>query len=617
MKAIFVGFALAAALLASAPAFGGGPERWVEVKSPNFVVVSNADENDAKQIAIQFEQIRSLFREALPIARNHNGPVVTILAAKNQKTLQELLPEYWTKGHARPAGIFVQALNQFYIAIEIDAQGSNPYETIYHEYYHALTTPYEPNLPTWLAEGLADFFGNSQIEGERAIIGEASGPLLYQLQGQRLIPLGTLFHVTQSSPYYNEDSKVTLFYAESWALIHYFMSGDAQAHKPMLTAYLNALGNGATEDDAQAAFGNLDKLQKALQDYVQRGSYSSYRLAAPARIAESDLLARQLTESDVDAYKGGFAETRGHSEEAKTELAQAIEIDPKNALAQSNMAIAEFFLGEKSEALDSASEAVTLDPNNSVTRYLRAYLAYNEIPGVRSPQIEDDLRTAIKLSPEFAPPYGLLAFYLATQDENLTEAWTDSQRAISIEPGNSEYRLAEAEVLAQMQNFAAARKALQFARDCASSPQQSLRVEMFASSLDEMEKYANEMKFVSSAGVGSASGSQPSEGSQRHDETSADDSAASAEINVLDASGTVSDVTCANGLKLQLSTANGAVQLRNAPGGTVRIESTAAIPQGFTPCALKGCRVKARYLADGSNAHSGILEVIQLLDAKP
>lgn len=599
---------------ASLRAFAAGASGWVAVRSPNFVIVTNAGESSAKQTAIQFEQIRSLFRDALPLAKNHNGPVVTILAAKNEKTLQELLPEYWAKGHAHPAGIFVQAMNQFYIALELDVEGPNPYETIYHEYYHSLTMPYAPNTPTWLAEGLADFFGNSQIEGKTAIMGEASGPLLYQLQGQRLLPLDTLFHVNQSSPYYNESSKVTLFYAESWALVHYLMIGDNQAHKGMLTAYLNALGNGATEEDAaKQGFGDLNKLQNALGSYIQRNSYYQFRLAAPAKVADSDLHVRVLSEADVDAYEGGFAETRGHSEEAKTKLDRAVELDPKNALAQANMAIAEFFMGKRSEALDSASKAIALDPGNMLTRYLRAYLAYNEEPGAKNPQIEEDLRAAIAGSPEFAPPYGLMAFYLTTQGADLTEALTDAQRAISIEPGNSEYRVAEAQVLMEMQNFDAARKALQFARESASTAQQSLRVEMFASTLDEMEKYAKENAQMHASSVQS---SQPSAELQRRNETPVDESA-SADINVLDATGTVADVTCTGGLKLRLNTTDGVVQLRNATGGTVKIESTTQIPQDFTPCGLKGQRIKVRYIADGSDTHSGTLEMLQLLDTKP
>ncbi len=604
---------MAALALCGATAMGAaGANNWVEVRSPHFVVVSNAGAKQARNTAIQFEQIRSLYREALQIAREHNGPVVTILAVKDEKSLEELLPEYWAKGHSHPAGMFQQAMNQFYIAIELDAQGVNPYETIYHEYYHSLTMPYAPDMPTWLAEGLADFFGNSEIEGKTAIMGEASTPLLYQLQQGKLIPLSTLFHVDQSSPYYNESSKTTLFYAESWALVHYLMIGDNQAHEPMLQAYLQALNSGATEDAAAAsAFGDLKKLQDNLEGYIRRNSYYQFRLAAPAKISDSDLHERTLTEADVDAYEGGFAETRGHEEEAKTKLQRAIQLDPKNAIAQSNMAITEFFLHENSEALDSASKAIALDPGNMLTRYLRAYLTYNEAPGAKNPQIADDLRTAIKGNPDFAPPYDLMAFYLMSQDGDLTEALTDTQRAISIEPGNSEYRLAEAQVLARLQNFDAARKALQFARESAATSEQKLRADMFASNLDEMEEYA---KRNAERSAKSELNSETVPALQRR--TSAPpENVQSGDINVKDATGTVAEVTCTDGLKLKLSTSAGMVQLRNASGGTVRIESTSQIPSGFTPCSLKGHRITVRYIVDPSDTHSGTLEMLRLLDA--
>ena len=53
-------------------------------------------------------------------------------------------------------------MNQYFAAIQLDAPGSDPYHTIYHEYFHSLTTPYYPNLPLWVSEGLAEFYGNSQ-----------------------------------------------------------------------------------------------------------------------------------------------------------------------------------------------------------------------------------------------------------------------------------------------------------------------------------------------------------------------------------------------------------------------------------------------------------------------
>jgi hypothetical protein len=39
-------------------------DTWVEVRSPNFTVISNAPEKEARKIAGQFEEIRRVFQNA-------------------------------------------------------------------------------------------------------------------------------------------------------------------------------------------------------------------------------------------------------------------------------------------------------------------------------------------------------------------------------------------------------------------------------------------------------------------------------------------------------------------------------------------------------------------------
>ncbi|MGH9575758.1 MAG: tetratricopeptide repeat protein [Candidatus Acidiferrales bacterium] len=580
-----------------------GSGGWVEVRSPHFVVVSNAGDKDARKAAVQFEQIRAVFREALPVRQSGAGPVVTILAVKDDKSLQELLPDYWTKGHAHPAGLFVSAMNQFYIAVDLDAEGTNPYETIYHEYYHSQTAPYYPDMPTWLSEGLADFFGHSRIEGKTAIVGEAAPELLYQLSHGRMIPLDALFRVDRSSPYYNEDSKVTMFYAESWALVHYLLIGDNQAHRAMLTTYLAALDAGAKPDDGAAkTFGDLKKLQADLESYIRRNAFYEVHYPAPAEFSEADLKVHSISEADVDAYKGGLSVARGRSQDAKTVLERAIQLDAKNARAYQNLAMTQYFLGDRAKALESASKAISFDPQSMVARYLRSYLTFNDSPEERNPQIETDLRAAIGGDPDFAPPYGLLAVYMAGQEENLPEALSFAQKAISLEPGNAEFRLAAAQVLMRMTNFGAARAELLTAKQSAATSQQTLQAEMYLTSLDDMERDA---KLAQEA---AQSGGEL----QRRDALGID-----RDPNTVEATGTVSEVNCTAGLKLQLETTSGTLALRDAPGGGVKIESKNKIPENFTPCSLKGSRVTAEYTADAGQTHSGTIQVLVLLDMKP
>lgn len=428
--------------------------KWVEVRSPNFIVVSNAGEGQARKTAVQFEQVRSLFRDSLPYVKNSPSPVITVLAVKDENSLRDLLPEYWAeKGHTHPAGIFVSGpYEQFQVALNLGA-GDNPLQTVYHEYYHSVTMPYFPDLPIWVAEGMADFFGNSQIGDKTALVGVPNADLIGELRNGPLIPLPVLFKVDQKSPYYNEQKRVSLFYAESWALIHYLMVGDKETHNAAFGKYLSALSQGASQEDAASqAFGDLRKLQDNLVSYIGRFSFLVFNFPAPPKIAENTLSARPLSEAEVDAYSGGFLALHRQYEPAEALLKQATQLDPKLALAQRNIGFLHYFRNERADALASFSAAVSLDSQDAITHFLRAQFTFDA--GSHSdPQIEEDLRQALTLKPDFADADGLLAVYLAASEEKVPEALGLAEKAVQLQPGNLYFRLALAQVLVRARRY--------------------------------------------------------------------------------------------------------------------------------------------------------------------
>jgi Flp pilus assembly protein TadD len=440
-------------LMTSAAAVPTG--KWIEVRSPNFIVVSNASESQARRIDVQFEQIRSLFRDSLAYVKASPSPVITILAVKDEDSLRELLPEYWAeKGHAHPAGIFLGGgYDQFQVALNLSAHGDNPYESLYHEYYHSVTVPYFPDLPVWVAEGMADFFGNSIIGDKTADLGMPNPALIEELRNSPLIPLPILFKVDHKSPYYNEQKKVSIFYAESWVLIHYLMLGDKRAHNASFGAYLAALNDGATQDEAAAkAFGDLRKLHENLAAYIGRYTFSAVEVPAPAKIAESSLTTRPLSPAEVDAYSGGFLALHRQYQQAEPLLKEAAQLDPKLALAQRNLGFLHYFRQERADALACFSAALALDSQDSTTRFLRAQLTFDDASHSDA-QIEEDLRQVLKVKPDFAAANGLLAVYLAANNEKLPEAFAFGQKAVTLEPGNTNFRLALAQVLVRMRRY--------------------------------------------------------------------------------------------------------------------------------------------------------------------
>jgi len=588
---------IALLLCLALPSSGAKHENWVEVRSPNFVIVSNAGEKQARKTALQFEQIREVFRKSLEVASKHPSPVITVLAVKDEQSMKELLPEYWTKGHAHPGGLFIYRMNIYFAAVQLDEQSEGAFETFYHEYYHSVTMPYFPNLPVWLAEGLAEFYGHTQIDERSVGMGRADALLLAELKNQSLIPLNVLFKVDQSSPYYNEANKTSMFYAESWALTHYLMIGDRMAHRPKLLAFLNAIYQGKSTDQAAAeAFGDLKKLQSDLMNYINGATFYYMKVPAVPKVSDADLKARAISEAEADAYRGGFAAIRGRSQEAKVTLEEALKLDANCALAHEYLGITEFFDGQRETAIESLAKAISIDPKNSFTRYLRAELSTIG-SGMMSAgsESEDDLRQAIAISPEFAAPYGLLAVYMAAHDENLPEALTFAQKAISFEPANSTYQLALAQVLARMEKYDEAKAAASQAQAWARQPQERANAQSFLSYLQQVREFHESGR---SQGVGG---------------TSTSVSVFSNEGLEQDV-GTVAAESCEGGLKIDLETAGVVVHLHTAPNHPFSISVEGPAIQGFNQCtSLKGLSVSVQYHPDEEDRNSGEIRSLHVL----
>lgn len=487
LRLVFAGVLLG--FLALPAATGEKSESWVEVRSPNFRVVSNGGEKKAEQVAVQFETIRAVFRQAMPFAA-HPSPLITVLAAKDEKSLSQLLPEYWaTKGHVHPAGIFFGNFNKYFVALRTDVTGPNTYETIYHEYYHSLTLPYFPDLPLWLAEGLAEFFGHTDVQGKQAILGDVNPHQLGLLrQQQQLLPLNVLFQVNGSSPYYNEQDKTTIFYAESWALTHYLMVGDHATHRKPLADYLRELGNGVPQDQAaREAFGDLNQLLNQLEDYVSRFSLQGLGMATP-EIGEKNFPARQLSAAESAALRADFFVCRQRLEDAQPLLDEALRLDPKVALAHESMGFLEFLKGDREEAARRFGEAISLDSQSYLVYYYRAMLSTeggHVLDTDDTSQTESDLRHAIALNPNFASAYSILAIFEAGDREKWPEALALAKKAVALEPGNSDLQVNLGGVLLHMNRLDEAQEAARIAQLGARTPVQRDHADDFLASLEQ------------------------------------------------------------------------------------------------------------------------------------
>lgn len=437
-----------------------GSQKWIELRSPNFIVVTNAGEGQARRTAYQFEMIRAVFRAYFGQKQDSAEQPVIILAAKDENTLKYLLPEFWArKGAAHPVGIYLGATDADYIVLRLDVslnQAANePFEPMYHEYVHYLTRHLISRLPLWMVEGVAEFYGNTQVRGNDVYVGTPSTSNLAILHEQKPLPVSTLFEIDASSPYYHEQNKASIFYAESWALAHYLFARDWKENTHRVTDFFQLLGTGVDPKDAASrSIGAADVLDEPLRKYIGNHAFTVAKVQPP-KIDENGFRVRDMADAEALAVRADFMAHDHHDTEAQQMLEEALKADPKLGIACDGLSFLALQQGNAGEGEKWSSQALALDPHDYRANYYYAWsvLKSGRIDQESLAKAEASLRAVMNGNPEFVPAYDAMAYVLSLEGgkERLNEAYMMTLQAVGREPGNVHYRVRAVEVLDRQQ----------------------------------------------------------------------------------------------------------------------------------------------------------------------
>jgi Tfp pilus assembly protein PilF len=476
------------------PAPADKPQVWVEVQTPHFLVTSDDGEKTARRIAEEFEQIRYLYLHAFkPGIRVDPSLPIVIFAMKNERSLSQILPEYWAeKGHVHPSGIFDAGSETNYIALEADIQGEFPYQTVYHEYVHLIVNLNFHNFPLWLNEGLADFFSSAQISGKSAELGVPSARQIVFLQHTDLLPIDTLFKVDRHSPYYNEAEKTNVFYAESWALIHYLFLDPDKQRPGQLDRYESLVEDGIDAlTAAQTVFGDLSKLTGDLRLYVARSAYSHFVLPMEFDKTAITSKVRTVPLAEAESRLADFDMSRGQLDAARPRIESAMRLDPKLAAPYESMGLLLYRQEKHQEADKYFERAISLGSKSALTYF------YHGISQLSGPQTKDSadeaqgaFEKAVALNPNAAPAWTNLATLYMRYEETAEQAVHAATQAVNLAPATGGYQFNLGLALVHADRYEEAQKIV--ARLRASSDSESAALaDRLAAQLDSTQRYTS------------------------------------------------------------------------------------------------------------------------------
>jgi tetratricopeptide (TPR) repeat protein len=418
-----------------------GESEWVEVKSPNFSVVTDAGEKRGREVAMRFEQMRSVFGTLMTKERLNLPIPLQIVAFRNTKEMRQVAPLFNGKP-TQLAGLFQGGTDRDFIMLDLSVD--NPWAVVFHEYAHQLMNGnLGVQFAPWFEEGFAEYFSTITVDGKQAEVGRIPDDTYVILRQAGMMRIADLLRVQQDSKTYNESGDHrNSFYAESGLLMHYIYDNQFM---PKVAAYFELSVNKHVriEDALQQAFGmSARQFDDALFVYARNGNYRFYRVTAPAAINPKDFVAAPLSTASGNAVLADIhLHSRDYREQAVTEFQDILKSDPRNSAACRGLGYAFLQKQDYAQATEYFKRASELDSKDPRVHYYSALLMSREsgMGGAANLAVMiRELETSISLDAGFADSYALLSFAQSASGDP-AKAITTLQKALAISPRNEFY----------------------------------------------------------------------------------------------------------------------------------------------------------------------------------
>ena len=469
---------------------------WLSLRSPNYLFVGDADADELREAAQRFEQFRALFAAQFPAAGATSPTPTVVVVFKETEDYRRFRPLY----QHNPVdfdGYFQAGLDVNYVVMPAGRSLRDAYTKIFHESVHLLIESRARGVPDWFNEGLALYYSTlemSDTEG-KVVLGRPVDEYVRTLRARPLLPLASLVAIGRASADYNEADKSGIFYAESWALVHYLISGRGGRRQLQILRFLELYAAGVPEEDAfRKAFQvGYEAMEQELREYVARDIVGLKYADAAAQL-NLPVQPAPLTAAEAHYYQGDLLLHIDRLDDAAKQLKQAVAADERLAAAHAALGVTYARQQKFAEAERALQRAVALQPDNHLTHYYYAYglsrrgmdatQTVNAYAPAAARMMRVELHRAIALAPNFPESYRLLAFVNLVTGEQLDESVVLLKRALTLAPGRPDIAFVLAETYVRRGEPAEARETLRRLLRSSANPRLRARATTLLQRLD-------------------------------------------------------------------------------------------------------------------------------------
>lgn len=347
------------------------------LETQKFTVLSEASESSTRTWANEYNQfIGSL--SALFKIDEHLLPKVMIVIFSDEEHIRPYLQNRPNNKQLIFPGFCARDDIWPFLVMTAQWETETTRQGILHEATHWIIGAAQRNFPVWADEGVAELFSTFSVSDNHATWGEILPRHVVALNRQGLMPLEDLLSTSYSSRVFSDKSRRGLFYAESWALVHYLVFGD-RAERGTLDELITASQKGApTKETFGKVFGiDYDTMESRIRAYLRQGRYRTASSSVPlsAKISEPIIPAPPAA---VEAALAKLATLSGHSRRARKHAEDAVRLDPTYPSGYVSLAWICLKEGKLEPAIEGAEKAIQLGTQDAGVFWLLAEARYRK-----------------------------------------------------------------------------------------------------------------------------------------------------------------------------------------------------------------------------------------------
>jgi len=455
------GMRLAAALLLILLPTSSEASDWVRVETRNFIVYGETGENRVREVASEFERFREALGRVIPGADTPAAVPTLVIVFGSQNAFSPYRPRF--NGKPISLGGYFYANEDTNIVSFPDVDRAQSLRTIFHEYVHLVLANVMHGLPVWLSEGLAEYYSTFDMldNGRRAVVGRTVVSHHQLLNQRRLMPIAELLAIDTSSSDYNEGTRQSLFYAQSWALVHMLVS-DATS-RAALGEYTKLVGSGVASAQAWAQVFGQQNMEQRLSRYVGQEHLNALAYQFDREIPKVKSDSTVVSSADAEAMLADLLRNVASPEEASARFDTLMTMPAPSARAKALYGLHALEHNDLNKARPLLLDAAR-DRSDWLVQYHVAVgltrLATDE-PNPE-PAVVATAREAVQqvlaARPELPHALALTARLEAIRRSDLSRALDTVRRARTLTPGRQDYRMLEAFILLSLGQFAQARQ---------------------------------------------------------------------------------------------------------------------------------------------------------------